>query len=63
MEAIRAPQQIVSAHGDKISYQLQHDLGGAKIFLPRLIVSDVEDPAIVVTVYQTNKIHWYWRTS
>ncbi len=30
--------------------------------LLRAVVDDSADPAVVVTVYRTSKIHKYWRT-
>lgn len=34
----------------------------AKQYLLRVVVNDVVDPAVVVTVYRTSKIAKYWRS-
>jgi Domain of unknown function (DUF4258) len=60
-KVLHAPQQILHEYGGKKAYQSQREFSG-KMSLLRAIVADDVDPAIVVTVYRTNKIMKYWRT-
>jgi len=62
MSVLHSPQQIVEERDNKRAYQSQVDFGHGRIFLLRAIVVDDKDPAIVVTVYRTNKIEKYWRS-
>ena len=55
------PQQVVAAFKGRKAYQSKLDFGGGRIFLLRAIVDDRLDPALVITVYRTNKIDKYWR--
>ncbi len=61
-QVISEPQQIGVERGNLKAYQSQIDFGGGKMFLLRVIVNDILDPAIVITVYRTSKIGKYWRT-
>lgn len=54
------PQQIVPQLPGRVAYQSQIDFGGGRMYLVRVIVEDVVDPAVVVTVYRTSKITKYW---
>ena len=56
---LEEPQQILDVGTVKI-YQSQVDYND-KIQLLRVFVSDLSDPAIVVSVYNTSKINKYWR--
>ena len=59
---LQNPQQMVLERDGTKVYQSQIDLGGGTLVLLRAIVVDDVDPAIVVTVYKTNKIDKYWET-
>lgn len=58
---LETPQQTVEEYGNKKAYQSQIDFGEGKIYLIRVIVDDIANPKVVVTVYKTSKIEKYWR--
>jgi len=60
---LQNPQQVVDEYGQKKAYQSIIDSGTGKDYLVRVIANDSVDPAVVVTVYKTNKIRKYWRES
>lgn len=57
---LNKPQQIIAEKFGKKVYQSQIDFDG-ELFLLRALVADDQDPAVVITVYRTGKIHKYWR--
>jgi hypothetical protein len=54
------PEQVVPEGEGLRAYQSRLYFGG-KLYLVRVIVNDEVDPARVVTVYRTSKVHKYWR--
>ena len=60
-QVLDQPQQIVPERSGRRAYQSQLDFGGGRMFLLRAIVDDRRDPAMVITVYRTNKMQKYWR--
>lgn len=62
MDVLHEPQQIVEERDGKRAYQSQVGFGQGRLFLLRAIVVDNINPAVVVTVYRTNKIEKYWRS-
>lgn len=56
-----APQQIVMERDSLIACQSQVRFEDGQLFLVRLIVNPLQDPAVVVTVCRTSKIAKYWR--
>ena len=59
---IAHPEQIVTLGATLAVYQSRTTDPAGKVYLIRAIVSTVETPGIVVTVYRTSKIQKYWRT-
>lgn len=57
---LQQPQQIVTVMGGKKAYQSQVTWPDGTIYLLRVIVDDVRDPPVVVTVYRTSKIQKHW---
>ncbi|MBF0136453.1 MAG: DUF4258 domain-containing protein [Magnetococcales bacterium] len=61
-EVLCHPQQVVAERDDLIACQSQVRFEDGRLFLVRVIVNPLADPAVVVTVYRTSKIEKYWRT-
>jgi hypothetical protein len=57
---LQNPDQVVPEKYGCKAYQSRVNFSG-KVFLVRAIVNDAVDPAVVVTVYRTTRIHKYWR--
>ena len=62
-KVLENPQQVVPGQGSKKVYQSKLDFGKGRIFLLRVVIAEIKDQAIVVTVYKTSKIDKYWRKS
>ncbi len=69
-DIINTPEQILEGEAGRRIYQSRLNMifyppngspGRLKMFLIRLVVADNQDPAVIVTVYQTTKIDKYWR--
>lgn len=61
MDAVlRQPEQIVPGHGALRVYQTRIEVEG-KPYLLRVVIHNVADPGVIVTVYRTSKISKYWR--
>jgi hypothetical protein len=59
---IARPEQIVILGATLAVYQSRTTDPAGKVYLIRAIVSTVETPGTVVTVYRTSKIQKYWRS-
>lgn len=59
-QILHAPEQKVPEVDDITCYQSQVEMGG-KTYLLRIMVNEVIQPAVVVTMYRTSKISKYWR--
>lgn len=55
------PQQILQQDEEIAIYQSQLDFGIGKLYLLRVFVNIMVNPAVVVTVYRTSQIQKYWR--
>lgn len=58
-EVMENPQQVVSGYGGRKVLQSRVDFGGREQLL-RVVVDDLNIPAVVLTVYRTSKIDKYW---
>ena len=62
-EVLTSPGQTESLRPGRAVYQSRLVLGDRpKTYLLRIIVDTDLQPAEVVTVYRTSKVHKYWRT-
>ena len=61
-EVLHTPEQKIPALDNITCYQSRVEIGG-KQYLLRVMVNDTVSPPVVVTVYRTNKITKYWRTT
>ena len=61
-EVLYAPEQKVPEVDNITCYQSRVEIGG-KRYLLRVMVNDTVNPPVVVTVYRTNKLSKYWRSS
>jgi hypothetical protein len=59
-QVLQAPEQKVPEVDDITCYQSRVDIGG-KHYLLRVMVNEIVNPPVVVTVYRTSKIKKYWR--
>ncbi len=57
------PEQIVEGKGGRRIYQSRIVSDGGKWQLVRVVVDELDDPPVVVTVYRTSRISAYWRPS
>ena len=57
---LQAPEQKVPDVEDIICFQSRVDIDG-KPYLLRVMVNEMVNPPVVVTVYLTKKINKYWR--
>ncbi|NJM28488.1 MAG: DUF4258 domain-containing protein [Pseudanabaena sp. RU_4_16] len=55
------PQQTLQQDEEIAIYQSQLDFGIGKLYLLRVFVNIMVNPAVVVTVYRTSQIQKYWR--
>lgn len=60
---LQNPQQIVRQLRGTTVYQSQVDFGGGKLYLLRVFVNELVDPAVVVTVYRTSQITKFWSST
>ncbi len=60
-EVLNKPQQVFSISDERKIFQSKIDSEQGKMYLLRIIVEDVVDPPVVITVYRTGKIKKYWR--
>jgi hypothetical protein len=56
---LAAPTQKLPEHGDVICYQGLMNIN-QKDYLLRVMVNELRQPPLVVTVYRTSKIKKYW---
>lgn len=59
---MQAPEQKVPEADNITCYQSRVEIGG-KRYLLRVMVNDTVNPPVVVTVYRTDKLSKYWRSS
>ena len=57
---LQVPEQKVPEVEDIICFQSRVDIDG-KPYLLRVMVNEMVNPPVVVTVYLTKKINKYWR--
>jgi Domain of unknown function (DUF4258) len=55
------PQQTLQQDEEITIYQSQLDFGIGKLYLLRVFVNIMVNPAVVVTVYRTSQTQKYWR--
>jgi hypothetical protein len=59
-QALYAPEQKVPEVDDIMCYQSRVEISG-KTYLLRVMVNEMLNPAVVVTMYRTSKVAKYWR--
>jgi hypothetical protein len=55
------PQQTLQQDEEITIYQSQIDFGTGKLYLLRVFINTIIDPAVIVTVYRTSQIKKHWR--
>ncbi len=58
---LKNPQQTLQQDREITICQSQLDFGIGKLYLLRVFVNIMVNPAVVVTVYRTSQIQKYWR--
>ena len=63
IEIINNPEQVAPGRNQRSIFHSRFTFGEEKPYLVRVIIDETVDPAVIITVYRTSKVHKYWRMS